>query len=86
MKNPQEGGIQAGIWYGVSRVGCAGLSAAGAGACCVGTAVVGCALCAGGFENGCYRICQFNSGKHANEPGNGSHDWVSKKGSEQYHP
>lgn len=49
LGNPVDDGVQAGFWCGVARVGCGALAAAGAAACCVGTATVGCVLCAGGM-------------------------------------
>lgn len=49
INNPANGGIQASIWCGIARAGCWGLAAAGGAACCLGTATVGCVICAGGF-------------------------------------
>lgn len=49
LKNPLEADTQASIWCGVARAGCWGLAAAGGAACCVGTATIGCVVCAGGF-------------------------------------
>jgi len=49
INNPADSGTQASIWCGIARAGCWGLAAAGGAACCLGTATIGCVLCAGGF-------------------------------------
>lgn len=49
---PSEPGATASIWCGIARAGCWGLAAAGGAACCLGTATIGCVLCAGGFGAG----------------------------------